>query len=109
MTRRLLHYEVIREIGRGGMGIVYHADDARLNRPVAIKVLPADKVSDPERKKRFALEARSASALNHPNIVTIHDINFDGGVDFIVMEYVTVLFSAIDSSADDLMLVENFR
>ena len=70
------------------MGVVYKARDTRLNRSVAIKVLPADKVSDPERKRRFIQEARAASALNHPNIITLHDIGSESGIDFIVMEYV---------------------
>ena len=81
-------YEIISHIGSGGMGEVYKARDPRLDRDVAIKVLPADKILDPDRKQRFVLEARAASALNHPNIVTVHDINSDGGLDFIVMEYV---------------------
>ena len=70
------------------MGVVYKARDTRLNRSVAIKVLPADKVSDPERKRRFIQEARAASALNHPNIITLYDIGSESGIDFIVMEYV---------------------
>ena len=70
------------------MGEVYKARDTRLGRIVAIKVLPPDQVANPERKQRFMHEARAASALNHPNIVTVHDIACDGGVDFIVMEYV---------------------
>jgi serine/threonine protein kinase/Tfp pilus assembly protein PilF len=70
------------------MGEVYKARDNRLERIVAIKVLPHDKVSDPERKRRFLQEARTVSALNHPNIVTLHDIASDGGVDYLVMEYV---------------------
>jgi len=70
------------------MGVVYKARDTHLDRFVAIKVLPADKVSDPERKRRFEQEAKSASALNHPNIVTIHDIAEADGVSYIVMEYV---------------------
>ena len=69
------------------MGVVYKAHDTHLDRTVAIKVLPHDKVSDPERKQRFVQEAKAASALNHPNIVTVHDIRSDAGVDFIVMEY----------------------
>ncbi len=88
MKSRLLHYEILGEIGRGGMGIVYRARDTHLDRLVALKVLPPDKVADPGRKQRFIQEAKAASALNHPNIVTIHDINSDGGVDFMVMEYV---------------------
>ena len=87
MNRRLLHYEILAEIGRGGMGVVYQARDTRLDRMVAVKLLPADKVADPERKQRFIQEAKAASALNHPSIITIHEINADDGVDFIVMEY----------------------
>jgi serine/threonine protein kinase/WD40 repeat protein len=76
------------EIGEGGMGVVYKARDTRLDRLIAIKVLPADKISDPERKRRFVQEAKAASALNHPNIITIYDIGQADGIDFISMEYV---------------------
>jgi predicted Ser/Thr protein kinase len=86
--RSLLHYRIESQIGQGGMGVVYRALDTKLNRPVAIKVLPPEAVADPERKRRFVQEARAASALNHPNIVTIHAIDAAEGVDFIVMEYV---------------------
>jgi serine/threonine protein kinase len=86
--KTLLHYEVIEKIGEGGMGAVYRAHDTHLDRPVAIKVLPPDKVADPERKQRFVQEAKAASALRHPNIVVIHDIATDRGLDFIVMELV---------------------
>ena len=86
------HYRVESKVGQGGMGVVYRAIDTRLHRKVAIKVLPPEAVADAERKKRFIREARAASALNHPNIVTIHEIDtapVDGRpVDFIVMEYV---------------------
>ena len=85
---RLGPYEIVSALGAGGMGEVYKARDTRLDRMVAIKVLPADKVADPDRKQRFIQEARAASALNHPHIVTIHDISADNGIDFIVMEYV---------------------
>lgn len=89
VTGRLLsHYELLEEIGKGGMGVVYRARDTRLDRIVAIKLLPPEKMSDPERKRRFVQEAKAASALNHPNIVTIHEIDALDGVDFIVMEYV---------------------
>jgi eukaryotic-like serine/threonine-protein kinase len=81
-------YEVISLIGAGGMGEVYRARDPRLNREVAIKVLPADRVVDPDRRRRFVQEAHAASALNHPHIVTIHEIESANGIDFIVMEYV---------------------
>jgi serine/threonine protein kinase len=80
-------YRIESKVGEGGMGVVYKARDTHLNRTVAIKVLPHDKVADPERKQRFVQEAKAASALNHPNIVTVHDIRADSGVDFIVMEY----------------------
>ena len=84
----LLHYRIVENIGAGGMGVVYSAVDTHLGRPVAIKVLPADRVADPDRKSRFIQEARAASALRHPNIVVIHDIASDQGLDFIVMERV---------------------
>ncbi len=81
-------YRIETPLGKGGMGEVFRATDTRLHRTVAIKILPRDKVADPERKKRFLQEARAASALNHPNIVTLHDIASDGGVDYLVMECV---------------------
>ncbi|MFN2633395.1 MAG: protein kinase [Thermoanaerobaculia bacterium] len=83
----LKHYRIVEQIGEGGMGIVYRALDAHLDRTVAIKVLRPEAVADPERKWRFVREAKAASALNHPHIVTIHDIDTDQGVDFLVMEY----------------------
>lgn len=86
--RVLGHYEVIEKLGQGGMGVVYKAHDTHLDRFVALKVLSADKLSDTERKVRFVKEAKSASALNHPNIVVIHDIATADGVDYIAMEYV---------------------
>jgi serine/threonine protein kinase len=82
------HYEILSRLGKGGMGIVYKARDQHLDRFVAIKVLPPELVADPDRKRRFAQEAKAASALNHPNIITIHDIASENGIDFIVMEYV---------------------
>src|SRR5262245_53644123 len=87
--RVISRYRIESKLGEGGMGVVYKAHDTHLDRPVAIKVLPPDRVSDPVRKERFAMEARAASALNHPGIVTVYDISSEGGIDFIVMEYVS--------------------
>ena len=86
--QKLLHYRVTGKIGEGGMGAVYRAVDTHLDRPVAVKVLPPGKVADAERRQRFVQEAKAASALRHPNIVVIHDIASDRGIDFIVMELV---------------------
>src|SRR5689334_20682351 len=88
----LRHYRIEERLGAGGMGVVYRAFDTHLDRSVAIKVLPASALADPERRIRFVHEAKAASALSHPNIVTIHDIDtaMDGDhpVDYIAMEYV---------------------
>src|SRR5262245_32485999 len=86
--KTIAHYQILEKLGEGGMGVVYKARDTHLERLVAIKVLPPEKVADPERKRRFVQEAKAASALNHPNIITIHDIASENGADFIVMEYV---------------------
>jgi serine/threonine protein kinase len=83
-----LHYRILEKIGEGGMGAVYKAQDTHLDRIVAVKVLPHEKLADPDRKQRFVQEAKAASSLNHPNIVVVHDIASDRGLDFIVMEYV---------------------
>src|SRR5512136_1759677 len=86
--KTLGHYQITEKLGEGGMGVVYKVRDTHLDRFVAIKVLPPEKVSDPQRKARFIQEAKAASALNHPNIITIHDIASQEGCDFIAMEYV---------------------
>jgi tRNA A-37 threonylcarbamoyl transferase component Bud32/cephalosporin-C deacetylase-like acetyl esterase len=81
------HYRIEAKLGEGGMGVVYKARDTRLDRLVALKLLPPE-IAQPERKRRFLQEAKAASALNHPNIVTVHDILAEGRTEFIVMEYV---------------------
>jgi serine/threonine protein kinase len=86
--RTILHYEVLEKLGAGGMGEIYKARDPRLNRTVAIKALPAGSTEDPERRRRFIQEAQAASGLNHPNIITIHDILTEDGSDYMVMEHV---------------------
>ncbi len=80
------HYRIEAKLGEGGMGVVYRAVDAHLDRTVAIKVLPPEKVADLGRKRRFVQEAKAASALNHPNIITIYDISSEQAVDFILSE-----------------------
>ena len=85
---RLAQYEIVSAIGAGGMGEVYKARDTRLHRDVAIKVLPSEFANDPARIQRFEQEARSASALNHPNILTIHDVGRDGETVYFAMEWV---------------------
>ena len=86
--RTLSHYHVESLLGAGGMGEVYLARDPRLDRAVAVKILPPDLAGDADRMQRFVREARAASALNHPNVATIFDIGESDSVRFIVMEYV---------------------
>jgi Tol biopolymer transport system component len=85
---RLGPYEILDAIGAGGMGEVYRAKDTRLDRTVAIKILPAHLSSDPVRKQRFEREAKTVSSLNHPHICVLHDVGSQDGVDYLVMEYV---------------------
>ncbi|MBI3666062.1 MAG: serine/threonine protein kinase, partial [Acidobacteria bacterium] len=84
---RLGPYEILAPIGAGGMGEVYRAKDTRLDRTVAIKVLPEHLAANAESRQRFEREARAVSSLNHPHICTLHDIGHQDGIDFLVMEY----------------------
>lgn len=86
--RTILNYQLIEQIGDGGMGVVWKAVDTRLEREVALKFLPETATTDPSRRERFFREAKAASALNHPNIVTIYEINSDTGELFIAMELI---------------------
>jgi serine/threonine protein kinase len=82
------HYKIISILGVGGMGEVYKAQDARLGRMIALKLLPANFTRDADRVRRFQQEARAASGLNHPNIIVIHEVGQIGGRDFIASEYI---------------------
>jgi serine/threonine protein kinase/Flp pilus assembly protein TadD len=87
--RTVSHFEILEKLGEGGMGVVYCARDLKLDRLAALKILPPEQMFNPRRRARFAGEAKAASALNHPNIVTIYEIESVDGVEYIAMEYIT--------------------
>src|SRR5262249_30743160 len=84
----LSHYRILGNLGEGGMGVVYKAEDEKLGRPVALKVLRSDALDDEERRQRFLREARSAAAVTHPYIAAVHEADETDGVIFIAMEFV---------------------
>lgn len=88
MVERIAHYDVVAKLGEGGMGVVWKARDTRLNRFAALKLLPPGLARNEERRARFIQEAQAASALNHPNIITVYDIGREGDTDYIAMEFV---------------------
>src|SRR6266542_4544943 len=88
VNQTISHYKIVSPIGAGGMGEVYLAEDTRLHRKVALKILPAGLASNQDRIRRFEQEATAAPALNHPNIATIHEIGESDGVNFIAMEFI---------------------
>jgi len=88
MPEAIAHYRILRLLGAGGMGQVFLAQDTRLDRPVALKVLPREMAKDQERMRRFAREARAASGLSHPGVAQVHDVGEADGVHYIVMEHV---------------------
>jgi eukaryotic-like serine/threonine-protein kinase len=97
-------------IGAGGMGEVYRARDTRLDRTVAIKVLPASLAADPQLRERFDREARAISSLNHPHICALYDIGHEAGTDFLVLEYLEgeTLADRLRSGAGSLSVTEAF-
>ena len=87
--KEILHYKIVEQLGQGGMGIVYLAEDTKLDRMVAIKFLPGNVASNSDERRRFEIEAKAAAALNHPNIATIYNIEEADGELFLVMEYIS--------------------
>src|SRR6185295_2481799 len=88
LETNIAHYRIMEPIGAGGMGAVYKAYDTKLQRVVALKLLPSEYISQQDRRRRFFQEARAASALNHPHILTIYEVGEDDGRPYIAMEYV---------------------
>src|SRR5215475_4499902 len=105
--RELANYRVVSLLGRGGMGEVYLAEDKRLHRKVALKLLPAQFTNDAERVRRFEREAKAASATNHPNILTIHEIGEVDGAHFIATEFVDGVTLRQSMRSDGMSIAES--
>src|SRR5438270_3687290 len=88
VNQTISHYKIVSQLGMGGMGEVYLAQDTKLDRKVALKILPAEVAAHPDRMKRFVQEAKAASALNHPNIITIYEIDETDSGHFIATEFI---------------------
>jgi len=108
--RTISHFEILEKLGEGGMGVVYCARDLKLDRLVALKILPPEHTSNPRRRARLAGEAKAASALNHPNIITIYEIETADGIDYIAMEYVrgATLLDLIQDPRTELITVLSY-
>src|SRR5438132_7121541 len=87
-SKTISHYRIVSQLGAGGMGEVYLAEDTKLDRKVALKLLPAQFTQDEDRVRRFMQEAKAASALNHPNIITIYEIGEVDGIHYIATEFI---------------------
>ena len=109
LGQNLGHYRIIERVGAGGMGVVYRAWDERLERDVAIKVLPAGVLADDDMRARFRKEAMALSRLNHPNVATIHDFNTERSVDFLAMEYIPGVTLAAMTRPEALPVPEIIR
>ena len=107
--KKLSHYRIEEKIGAGGMGVVYRAHDEQLDRDVAIKVLPSRSLADETTQKRFRREALSLARLNHPNVATVHEFGSQGGVDFLVTEYISGISLDARLAAGPLPVAEVFR